>query len=58
MQCREGAVHDCKRLKDDVDSFNEYRSPDKPIQMSFDFTNDLAELEAAEKLGGNGNDAS
>jgi hypothetical protein len=58
VQRREGAVHDCKRLKDDLDSFNEYRSSDNPIQMSFNFTNDLAELEAAEKIQQNGNEAS
>lgn len=33
--------------KADVDSYNENRCPDNPIQMIFDFTLDLAELEAA-----------
>lgn len=45
-QRREMIVADCGRLKTDVDSFNETFVPDEPIQMTFDFRNDLAELEA------------
>jgi hypothetical protein len=33
-------------LKMDVDSYNENKSPGDPIQMIFDFTDDLAEMEA------------
>ena len=43
---RQQVVGDCRQLKNDVDSFNDNRSPVDPIQMSFDFTLDLIELEA------------
>lgn len=42
---------DCRRLKIDLDSFNENRSSANPIQIGFDFTNDLLELEALHSLG-------
>jgi hypothetical protein len=45
QQRRQGIVGDCHRLKLDVDSYNDNRSPVEPIQMSFDFTNDLLEME-------------
>ena len=45
-QRRRQILSDCSQLKDDVDSFNENRSSAQPIQMSFDFTKDLLELEA------------
>lgn len=44
-QRRQQIVGDCRQLKSDVDSFNENRSKIDPIQMSFDFTLDLLELE-------------
>jgi hypothetical protein len=50
-QRRDGIVGDCRQLKCDVDSFNDNRAPENPIQMSFNFTNDLAELEAARLAG-------
>jgi hypothetical protein len=43
-QRRNQIVSDCYQLKTDVDSFNENRSADRPIQMVFDFTYDLEEL--------------
>ena len=46
QQRRQGIVGDCHRLKIDVDSYNENRNPIEPIQMSFEFTNDLLEMEA------------
>jgi len=49
-QRRHQILGDCRQLKNDVDSFNENQSPIAPIQMSFDFTNDLLELEALVKL--------
>ena len=49
-QRRQQIVGDCRQLKADVDSFNENRSPAAPIQMTFDFTNDLLELEALARL--------
>ena len=50
QQRRQQIVGDCRQLKADVDSYNDNRSPLRPIQMSFDFTVDLAELEAAVSL--------
>lgn len=45
-QRRQQIVGDCKQLKTDVDSFNENRSADNPIQMIFDFTYDVEEAMA------------
>jgi hypothetical protein len=46
-QRRNQIVADCLQLKNDVDSYNENRQPASPIQMIFDFTDDLTELELA-----------
>ena len=46
-QRRNQIVGDCRQLKTDVDSFNDLRPSESPIQIVFNFTNDLAELEAA-----------
>ena len=48
-QRRKQIVGDCRQLKWDVDSFNENRRPTAPIQMNFNFTNDLLEIEAGRK---------
>ena len=45
-QRRTQVVADCHQLKMDVDSYNQNRKPAKPIQMSFDFTLDLEEMDA------------
>jgi hypothetical protein len=42
---RQQIVMDCHQLKMDTDSYNENFNKEKPIQMIFDFTLDLAELE-------------
>jgi hypothetical protein len=34
----------CWQLKNDIDSYNERRCPDEPIQLDFDFNVDLEEL--------------
>lgn len=47
QQRRKQILGDCTQLKYDVDSYNENRQPEEPIQVIFDFTLDLAELEAA-----------
>lgn len=47
QQRRRQILGDCRQLKADVDSFNDNRRPEEPIQVVFDFTLDLAELEAA-----------
>lgn len=46
-QRRQQVVADCAQLKRDVDSYNEnFNRGENPIQMVFDFTLDLMELEA------------
>lgn len=50
QQRRQQIVGDCRQLKTDVDSFNDNANAGKPIQMVFDFTEDLAELEALDKI--------
>lgn len=45
---RQGVVGDCRQMKTDVDSYNEAHPDAEPIQIVFDFTMDLAELEAAD----------
>jgi hypothetical protein len=45
---RHGIVGDCRQMKIDLDSYNDTHPDDEPIQMIFDFTMDLAELEAAD----------
>lgn len=47
-QRRDQIVGDCRHLKTDVDSFNENRWPNNPIQLPLDFTSDVAEYEAGE----------
>ena len=44
---RRQIVGDCHQLKADVDSYNENYNEERPIQMIFDFTDDLDELDAA-----------
>ena len=46
QQRRERIVDDCRQLKTDVDSYNDTHPDRVPIQLVFDFTEDLAELEA------------
>lgn len=40
----------CVQLKSDVDSYNERRCPDQPIQVEFDFTVDIEELEQLDEV--------
>lgn len=47
QQRRQQIVGDCRQLKVDVDSYNDLNLDEEPIQTVFDFTMDLAELEAA-----------
>lgn len=49
QQRRERIVGDCRQLKTDVDSYNDARPDDRPIQISLDFTKDVEELEALRK---------
>jgi hypothetical protein len=41
---RNQVLGQCWQLKNDVDSYNERRCPDEPIQMDFNFNIDLEEL--------------
>ncbi|MBX3734950.1 MAG: hypothetical protein KF791_20430 [Verrucomicrobiae bacterium] len=43
---RQLAVHDCRQLKSGVDSYNENNPHGAYIEMSFDFREDMEELEA------------
>lgn len=47
QQRRQSIVGDCKQLKNDIDSYNENFNPGTPIQILFDFTEDLHEAEIA-----------
>jgi hypothetical protein len=49
-QRRKQILGDCRQLKSDVDSYNDNRQPENPIQVVFDFTLDLTELEAARAI--------
>lgn len=46
---RQGIVGDCRQMKVDVDSYNDAHKDAQPIQIVFDFTMDLPELEAADE---------
>lgn len=48
MQRRERIVQDCRQLSLDAASYNDAHPKDEPIQIVFDFMEDLLELEAAE----------
>jgi hypothetical protein len=49
QQRRIHILHECKQLKNDVDYYNGERNPPRPIQMIFDFTLDLEEMDLAPK---------
>ena len=49
QQRRKQIIGECWQLKSDVDSYNDNRKPEEPVQVVFDFTLDLAELAAARK---------
>jgi hypothetical protein len=49
-QRRQQIVGDCRQLKTDLDSYNENYNAGESLQMVFDFTNDLAEIEALSAL--------
>lgn len=46
QQRRQQIVGDCRQLKVDADSYNDNANPGRPINLVFDFRNDLEELEA------------
>ncbi len=50
QQRRQQIVGDCNQLKQDMDSYNQNYNSSDQIQLSFDFTKDLMEIEAAASL--------
>ncbi|MBN9468271.1 MAG: hypothetical protein J0J10_05820 [Bosea sp.] len=46
-QRRKSIIDDCFQIKQDVDHYNEVHASERPIQMVLDFTDDIAEIEAA-----------
>lgn len=46
-QRRKAIVDDCFQVKQDVDHFNDAHMGDEPIQIVLDFSDDVAEMEAA-----------
>lgn len=46
QQRREQIIRNCLQLKADVDSYNDNREPYQRIELVWDFTKDLAELES------------
>lgn len=46
-QRRKAIVDDCFQVKQDVDHFNDENPTELPIQIVLDFTDDVAEMEAA-----------
>ena len=51
QQRRQSIVGDCKQLKNDLDSYNENFNAGNPLQIVFDFTDDLAEAELLAGIG-------
>jgi hypothetical protein len=50
QQRRHQIVGDCRQLKADLDSYNDNYNAGEALQMVFDFTNDLADIEALAAL--------
>lgn len=50
QQRRKQIVGDCFQLKTDVDVYNSKNADKQPIQMIFDFTDDIAEIEVAKDI--------
>ena len=50
-QRRKQIVGDCRQLKVDMDYYNDTHPGDDPIQISFDFHEDIEEIEILEKVG-------
>ncbi|MBZ9991394.1 hypothetical protein LB572_30320 [Mesorhizobium sp. BH1-1-5] len=46
-QRRKSIADDCFQIKQDIDHFNDENSDELPIQIVLDFTDDVAEMEAA-----------
>ena len=51
QQRRQSIFGDCKQLKNDLDSYNENFNTAAPIQIVFDFRDDLEEAELSAGIG-------
>ena len=49
QQKRKNILYECKQLKNDADYYNEFRKPDEPVQIVFDFSLDLEEMDLAKR---------
>ena len=47
---RNQILGECRQLKNDVDSYNDRRCPENPIQVEFNFNVDLEELEQLDEV--------
>lgn len=47
---RNHILGECRQLKTDVDSYNDRKCPDEPIQIEFNFNVDLEELEQLDEV--------
>jgi hypothetical protein len=47
---RNQILGECHQLKKDIDSYNERRTPERPIQVEFNFTIDLEELDQLDEI--------
>jgi hypothetical protein len=47
---RNQILGECRQLKSDVDSYNERRCPENPLQTDFNFNVDLEELEQLDEV--------
>ncbi len=56
-QRRKSITDDCFQIKQDVDHYNDEHPSENPIQMIIDFTDDVAELEAASRFGSEDDEA-
>jgi hypothetical protein len=54
QQRRQQILGDCQQLKADADSYNDNWNSGAPVQLVFDFTADLEELESVESLYADG----
>jgi hypothetical protein len=48
---RNQILGECRQLKTDMDSYSDWRSPEEPIQIDFNFNIDLEELEQLDDVG-------
>jgi hypothetical protein len=47
---RNQILGECRQLKSDVESYNDRKCPEEPIQVEFDFSVDLEELQQLDEV--------